>query len=257
MPPRPRPLLTALGLTVALMTGCTSGTGADRAPGDPVSQQDARVLAGLLQGNHDQGGADFVVTAPYREDALLTLTGSVDFRKDVGRAQAVTSFSDGRPDDTRTLFFTPEDVWVGDVPGLTDALTQSGAPEAAYLRRPVTSGTEDGAPLLVDVVTEVLLNLAARRADEPAAFLAGGYTWQGQRSIDSRLATLFGMPGGRTVAVAAADDLMTQFVTTLADGGFDVTITLSDHGTRRIVLPAEEQTADAADHPEVAEALGF
>jgi hypothetical protein len=50
---------------------------------------------------------------------------------------------------------------------------------------------------------------------------------------------------------------MTQFVTTLAHGGFDVTVTLSDHGTRRIVLPAEEATADAADHPAVAEALGF
>jgi hypothetical protein len=241
MPPRARPLLLALGLTAALVTGCTSD-GATRTVGDPVTEEEAQALAALLQRNNEHGGADFVVTAPYGEDALLTLTGSVDFRNDVGRAQAVTSFGDGSAEDTRTLFFTPGDVWVGDVPGLTDVLT--------------AAGTHGGAPLLVDAVTELLLNLSARTADDPRAFLDGGYTWQGQRSIDSRLATLFGMPGGRTVAVAASDDLLTQFATTLGDAGLDVTITLSEHGTRRIDLPAEEETADATQHPEVAAALG-
>ena len=47
-----------------------------------------------------------MVTAPYGEDTVLTLTGEVDFRHDIGRAQAVTSFGDGRADDTRTLYFT-------------------------------------------------------------------------------------------------------------------------------------------------------
>jgi hypothetical protein len=155
------------------------------------------------------------------------------------------------------LFFTSEEVWVGDVPGLTDALAGS-APQVAYLRRPVTTrSTADGPPVLVDVLTEVLLNLAARSADDPRAFLGGDYTWEGQRSIDSRLATLFGAPGGRTVAVDASDDLLTQFVTTVADADFDVTITLSDHGIRRIDLPAEEETADAAEHPDVAARLGI
>jgi hypothetical protein len=254
---RARQLFLALGLTLALVTGCTGATGADRTAGDPVTEEEAQALAGLLQRNQQRGGADFVVTAPYGEDTVLTLTGSVDFRNDVGRAQAVTSFGDGRADDTRTLFFTSEDVWVGDVPGLTEALTADGAPQAAYLRRPVTSGTEDSAPLLVDVLTEVLLNLSARTADDPRAFLDGDYTWQGQRSIDSRLSALFGLPGGRIVAVAATDDLLTQFVTTLADAEFDVTITLSEHGMRRIDLPAEEETADAAQHPAVAAALGI
>jgi hypothetical protein len=257
MPPRARPLLRALGLALALVAGCTSGGGADRTTGDPVTEEEAQALAALLHRNEQRGGADFVVTAPYGEDALLTLTGSVDFRNDVGRAQAVTSFGDGSAEDTRTLFFTPEDVWVGDVPGLTAALAAAGAPEAAYLRRPVTTGMEDGPPLLVDALTELLLNLSARTADDPRAFLDGGYTWQGQRSIDSRLATLFGMPGGRTVAVAASDDLLTQFVTTLGDAESDVTITLSEHGIRRIDLPAEEETADATEYRELAASLGI
>ena len=71
-----------------------------------------------------------------------------------------------------------------------------------------TGGAGDDAPLLVDVLTEVLLNLTARTADDPRAFLGGDYTWVGQRSIDSRLATLFGAPGGRTVAVDASDDVL-------------------------------------------------
>jgi hypothetical protein len=251
-----RRLAAAAGLALAL-AGCTADGASDRRAGDPVTEEEAQALAAVLERNRQRGGADFVVTAPYGENALLTLTGSVDFRNEVGRAQAVTSFGDGHPEDTRTLFFTPEDVWVGDVPGLTDALTSVGAPEVAYLRRPVTTGAEDGAPLLVDAVTELLLNLSARTADDPRAFLDGDYTWQGQRSIDSRLATLFGVPGGRTVAVSATEDLLTQFLTPLGDGGVDVTITLSDHGTRRIDLPAEEETAEAGEHQALSAALGI
>ncbi|TFV67924.1 UNVERIFIED_ORG: hypothetical protein E4P37_02225 [Bacillus sp. AZ43] len=256
MPHRARRLLVTAGLGLALVGGCTSDGTTGRAVGDPVTEDEARTLAGLLERNRERGGADFVVTAPYAEDRLLTLTGAVDFRERVGHAQAVTSFDDGRPDDVRTLFFTPEEIWVGDVAGLADALAADGAPGAAYLRRPTTSGSEDGTPLLVDVLTEVLLNLSARRADDPRAFVDGGYSWAGQRSIDSRLTTLYRMPEGRTVAVASTDDTLTQFVTTVAGAGFDVTVTLSDHGPRRIELPAEEQTAEAGDHPDVARALG-
>lgn len=256
MPPRRPRLLLAAGLALALVTGCTDG-GIDRSAGDPVTEEEAQALSALLQRNQQRGGADFVVTAPYGEGELLTLTGTVDFRDEVGRAQAVTSFDDGRADDVRTLFFTPEELWVGDVPGLVEALAGAGVPGGAYLRRPSTTAIEGGVPLLVDVLTEMLLNLSARQADDPRAFLDGGYTWEGQRSIDSRLATLFGAPEDRTIAVDASDDLLTQFVSTVAGAGFDVTITLSAHGLRRIDLPAEEETAAAVEHPDVAAALGI
>src|SRR3712207_9593541 len=130
---RPRfPLVS--GLVVGLLTGCAADRG-EREPGDPVTRAEAAVLADLLHGNYQRGGADFVVTAPYAEDALLTLTGSVDFRDGVGRAQAVTSFGDGGAEGTRTLFFTREDVWVGDVPGLAEALADDGGPAGGYLDR--------------------------------------------------------------------------------------------------------------------------
>jgi hypothetical protein len=195
-----------------------------------------------------------VVTAPYSDAATLTLTGEIDFRRSIGRAQAVTQFGDERPDDTRTLFFTAEHIWFGDVPGLTESLAGAGVPDAAYLRRPVSTGEES--PLLVDVLVEIVLNLSARTDDDPRAFRANGYTWEGQRSIDSRLTSLFALQQGRTVAVGASDELLTQFVTPLPGAGFEVTVTLSDHGPRRLDVPAEEETADAGDHQELAAAFG-
>src|SRR5215212_6849889 len=221
MRPRPRSLPVALGLTLSLLAGCSSDSDLDRNPGDPVTAAEAGALAELLHLNYTRGGADFVVTAPYADGVVLTLTGEVDFRGAVGRAQAVTTFADGHDDDRRTIFFSREDIWSGDVPGLADALSADGAAGVSYLRRPVTTGSEDVQPLLLDVLLEILLDLSARTPDDPQAFLDGSYTWEGQRSIDSRLTTLFGLHEDRTVAVAAADDVLAQFETPMADGNLD------------------------------------
>jgi hypothetical protein len=249
-------LLPALGLVAALVTACSSGD-AERHSGDPVTQQDAAALAGLLHRNYAHAGANFVATAPYGDDIVLTLTGEVDFRHEIGQAQAVTSFGDGRADDVRTLVFTDEDLWVADVPGLPEALAAAGVAGGAYLHRALTAGDEGATPPLVDAVLEVLLNLSSPTADDPRSFLGAGYTWQGQRSIDSRLTSLFGLRDGRTVAVGASDDLLTQFVTPLAGGEVDVTVTLSDHGPRTLETPEPAQCAEAADHPELAAEFGL
>jgi hypothetical protein len=242
-------------LAAVLLAGCTAEA-ATRTVGDGVTTAEAAVLAELLHRNHEEGGADFVVTAPYREGVVLTLTGEVDFRDGVGRAQAVTTFGTDREDDVRTVFFTADEVWTGDVPGLAEALADAGDPTATYLRRELTTTAADAEPLLSDVLVTLLLRLSAESADEPESFLGADYAWQGQRSIDSRLATVFGLRAGRTVAVSAADDLMLQFSTPMLDGAFDATVTLSDHGRRTVELPTDEETAEAADHPEIAEALG-
>ena len=252
---RARALLLVLGLALAVLPACSAADEGDRRPGERVTAAEAETLARLLHRNLERGGADFVVTAPYSDAAMLTLTGEIDFRRAVGRAQAVTSFGDGRPDDTRTLFFTSDDVWLGDVPGLAEALAGAGAPDAVYLRRPVT--TTEETPLLVDVVVEILLNLSSSTDDDPQAFLGGGYTWQGQRSIDSELTSLYALRDDRTVAVGVSDGLLSQFVTPLPDGSYEVTVTLSDHGPRRLDVPAEEKTADVDDHAELAAAFGI
>ena len=252
-----RARLVVVSLTTALLVACSAEASPARTPGDAVTQAEAEVLAQLLVRDQRAGGADFVATAPYREGVVLTLTGEVDFRDGVGRAKAVTSFGTDREDDVRTLVFTADAVWTGDVPGLPEALAAEGAPDATYVRRPLTTADDDGGPLLVDVLIRLLLDLAAPHADEPESFRGPDYTWQGQRSIDSRLATLFGLRDGRTVAVGAADDLLLQFATPLQGGAFDATITLSDHGRRSLETPADGVTADAADHPDIARQLGF
>jgi hypothetical protein len=252
---RLRALVPALGLAATLVAGCANG-GAERQPGDPVTRQDAAALAELLHRNFVHAGADFVVTAPYGDDTVLTLTGEVDFRRRIGRAQAVTTFSNGRANDVRTLVFTDEDLWIGDVAGLPEALAAAGLPEDTFLHRAVTAGS-GATPPLVDAALAVLLNLSARTADDPASVLGAGYTWQGQRSIDSRLTSLYGLTNGRTVAVGASDDLLTQFVTPLPGDQADVTVTLSAHGTRTLAAPDPGQTAEEGDHPDLAAAFGI
>jgi hypothetical protein len=257
MPFRPRVLLLALGLVVTLVTGCSGSADDDRSPGDPVTEDEAAVLAELLHRNFEEGGADFVVSAPYAEGAVLTFTGEVDFARSIGRAQAVTRYDDGRPDETRTLFFTTEQMWFGDVPGLPEALAAAGGPAADYLRRPLNTGAgAEGTTSLVDVLVRVVLNLSARSGDDPRAFTDGSYVWQGQQSIDGRLTSLYRLKGGQTVAVSPSDELLVQYVTPLQGQAFDVTITLSDHGEREIDLPADEETVAAADYPEIAAELG-
>ena len=252
MSARRRPLLPALGLAVALLAGC--GGPEERAEGAPVTEEEADLLAQLLADNHQRGGADFVVTAPYGEDTVLTLTGEVDLAGGAGRAQAVTSYGDGRPDETRTLFFTADELWFGEVPGLAAALGAEGLPEASYVRRPVTLGEE--APL-VDVLTTVVLNLAAEEPDDGGDFRGAGYTWEGDRSIDGDLAQLYASAAGWSVAVDRSTDLLVQYRTPLPGQEFEVTVTLSDHGPREIALPAEGESVDGPAHPEVAATVGL
>jgi hypothetical protein len=251
-----RLLLPALGLVLALLAGCSSSDDtAARAPGSHVTTTEAKVLADLLHRNFEKGGANFTETAPYADGAVLTLTGTVDFLNSTGKAQAVTTFEDGRPKDTRTVFFTTKDIWFGDVPGLSQALTGAGLPDAHYVRRPLAAVASNGQAQLVDVLAQLVLNLSARSSDDPRSFEKGNYTWKGQRAIDGRLASDYTLSGGATVAVAS-DELLLQYVTRLPDQDFEVTITLPQHGKRTVELPAASDTVNAADHPDIAAAVG-
>ncbi|MCZ2858829.1 hypothetical protein [Blastococcus sp. VKM Ac-2987] len=244
------PRAGAAGLAVLLLAGCTSD---ERLSGEPVTEDDAAVLAELLHRNHEEGGADFVVTVPFAEDAVLTLTGEIDFRRAIGQAQAVTVV-DGEDRDTRTLFFDRDALWSGDLPGLPEALAADGDPTASYLRRPLPTGPAEAE--LIDVVVRVLQNLSADAADDPGAFLDGPYRWHGEQEVDGQAASVYRLRDGRTVAVADSDETLVQYRTPLPGGGPEVTVTLADHGTRRLALPGEDETAAAADHTEIAEAFG-
>lgn len=255
-----RLLLPSLGLVlglVALLTGCSgsSDNGASRPPGDHITATEATVLANLLHENFEKGGADFIVKAPYGEDATLTMTGSVDFLSSTGQAKAVTSYTNGQPPESRTVFFTTKDIWFGDVPGLSEALAGRGLPAAQYVERPLAPVASNGSAQLVDYLARLVLNLSSRSSDDPKSFQQGNYVWQGERNVDGHLANDYTLAGGATVSVPS-DKLMLQYVTRPAGQDFDITITLPEHGRRTITLPSAGQTLDASQHPDVAEAVG-
>lgn len=254
---RPSLLVLSLLLLLALVAGCSSDDTAERVPGDPVTEQEADVLSGLLYRDYQAGGADFELTAPFAESAVLTLTGEVDFVRGIGRAQGVTTYRNGQPAETRTLFFTTKDIWFGDVPGLSQALAGAGLPDAGYVRRPIaTTNSSTGTASLIDVLVQLVPRLSARAADDPRSFLERHYTWQGTRAVNGDLAALYRSGTGTTVAVAAQSKLLVQYLTRLPDQDFDVTITLSKHGTRSIDLPSDAETVNAADHPDIAASVG-
>ncbi|MCZ2849565.1 hypothetical protein [Modestobacter sp. VKM Ac-2978] len=250
---RPPLVVPSLLVALALLAGCGDDETVQRVPGDPVTTQEAEVLGQVLAADLEEGGADFEVTAPYAEGAVLTLTGEIDFAEGIGRAQAVTSYADGRPEDTRTLFFTGEDLWQGDVPGLAEALEEAGLPPATYVRRPIATTQAGGTASLLDVLVQMVPKLAAPTADDPRSF--AGYTWAGSQSINGELASVFQNPTGTAIAVAADSELLVQYSTTLQD--VPVTITLADHGERDITLPADSDTVSLAEHPDLAAALGL
>jgi hypothetical protein len=255
MPRRSRTIPGVLAcLLPLLVAGCTGGGPAVREPGAAVTDAEAEALSRLLQRNYQRGGADFVVTAPYGSDVVLTLTGEVDFRRSRGSAELVIGYGDDRPDDTARISFSADALWVGEAPRLADALTQAGLADAAYARRPLAvAGDAD----LVDVLVRVVLGLSDPQPDDPRAFLDGDWTWQGQRSIDSRLSAVFADGEGASVAVDSADDLLRQYATPLPGHSFEVTVTLADHGPVSVTLPAEAESADVAEHPELGTAIGF
>ena len=256
---RPRPLaplvsrVAVLGVVAALLAGCGEDEAAQRTPGAPVSSQEAEVLSQVLSADREAGGADFEVRAPYAEGTVLVLTGEIDFARSIGRAQAVTTYGDGRPDETRTLFFSDKELYQGDVPGLAEALGGAGLPAATYVRRPVTATGASGTASLLDVLVQMVTRLSARAADDPKSF--GAYTWQGSEQIDGELASVFQSGTGATIAVGAESKLLVRYETKLQD--FDVTINLSDHGERQIPLPADADTVDLTAHPEIASTLGL
>jgi hypothetical protein len=186
------------------------------------------------------------------------MTGTVDFTSGRGRATAVTTYASGQPTDTRSLWFTDQTLWMGQVPDLGRTLTAAGLPAAQYVRRPLaTSDTNQATPALIDVAAQLVLRLSAQKADDPRTFTTGDYTWRGQRSINGRLAAAYRLASGAQVAVAASDKTLLQYVTPLPGQGFSVTTTLTAHGPRTVDLPPEDQTVDLTSHPEVASTLGM
>lgn len=244
----------ALLVGALALTGCVEDDpNINRAPGDAITAEEAEILADLLYRDSEQGGADVTITAPYDEEALLTLTGSIDFTTGEGTLDANTTYTSGQPDEARTVYFTRDRILVGNLPDFTAAMAAAGRPDAQYLRIDLDAGVR-----LIDNIVGMLQRLATDAPDDPDNLIAAGYTWQGAGRIDNVLISTFS-PGtsASTISVGVEDKLLHQFVAPAPGADFPVTITLSDHGERAIELPPEEQVADASAYPEVAAQFGF
>ncbi len=222
----------------------------ERQIGDPITEVEAETLAGLLYRNFLAGGAAVRAVAPYAENTTFTYTGVVDFTTSTGTGIAVTDYSGLQPAESRSLYFTTDEITFGDVPGLTDAMAGVGVPGVNFMRRQLFPGRD-----LIDTIIALLPRLAAAEPDVPAAYLERDYTFQGQTTIDGQLAALFSF-GQAQVAVGANEKLLLQYVTTLPNSAIPVTITMSDHGPQTVEAPPPDQTVSATDYPEVAVAVG-
>lgn len=246
-----RPVL-ALLTAVLVLTGCTAdNTNANRAPGDEITVEEARVLADVLHRNVEEGGADVTISTQFAEEALLTMSGSIDFTTRMGTLDTKTTYSDGQPEEVRTIYFTADRILIGNIPGLTDAMAAVDRAGVQYLRSEL-----DQAGRLVDNIVGMLTRLAADQPDDPNNLLLAGYTWQGAGRIDAVLTNTFSS-GEATFSVGVEDRLLHQFAGPPANNTFPIRITLSNHGPREVDFPPEEQIADASAYPEVAAQFGF
>lgn len=245
--------LTALS-AVVLLTGCVDDDApANRPPGDDITAEEAQVLAEVLNRNFEAGGAEVTVNAPYAEDAVLQMTGTVDFNTSEGTLDAVTTYSTGQPEETRTVFFTADRILIGNLPGFAAAMSDAGRPEALYLRLDL-----DQSQRLIDNIIGMIQRLVAEAPDDPDNLIAAGYKWQSNGRIDNILVSTFTTGSGTgSISIGASDRLLHQFVSPPPGGDFPVTITLSGHGDKEIEFPPEAQIADASAYPDVAVQFGF
>lgn len=244
--------LLAVLLSLMCLLGATAcvDQSRDRQIGDPITEEEAETLAGLLNRNFTAGGAAFRAVSPYAENTTFTYTGTVDFTTNTGTGIAVTDYNGLQPAESRSLYFTTDEVTFGDVPGLTDAMAVAGVPGVNFMRRQVLPGQD-----LIDTIVGLLPRLAASEPDNAAAYLERDYTFQGQTTIDGQLASLFSF-GQAQVAVGVNEKLLLQYVTTLPNSPIRVAVTLSDHSAQTVVPPPIEQTVSAVDYPDVAAQVG-
>lgn len=240
------------GLVVAgLVAGCSAEPDpSSRVPGDPVSADEAKVLSELLYKNHEKGGAKVHITAPYAEATVLTATGEVDFTHSRGHLQTTVTYSNGEPTQSYEVFFTAEEILVGNFAAMTDAMTAQGRPEVKYLRRKTDPNAK-----LFDQIVFVLARLSATAPEDPQSYAQNGAQWTGQSRVGGTTVVTFTTPSF-SVAVAAESKLMMEYIYRPPNSTFDITIDLAEHGTTEVTFPPDAEVAPASQYPDVAAQVG-
>lgn len=228
--PTARGALVALACTAALAAGCggsdddggdagtgtTATTTASTAQGRPVSDEQALVLARLLQQNWQRGGATFTGTVPV-SGVDVDLDGRVDFRS--GRGDATLTDPQGQ---TRRYVWTRRSVQAQEAPGARRYVEQ--APDA------------DGDPVhaaiaFLNLLSAETIDNTANIKDQDARFL-------GAEGLDGRAVDVYryGLNGRTTYWVGHGDGLLRQAQATFPDDSV-LTVRLTGHRPVRVRLP--------------------
>ena len=161
--------LFALAVLAVAASGCTSSgstTGVSATGnGVPLTRNQANTMASMLYKNNDAGGANFIAEVPYGAAASFTLTGSIDWKKHLGKAILATHLASGISPPTTELYWIQTDsqqvVLLGGIANFEVEMAALGKTGVKYLARPLSDKTPQ------DIVLKFVNALASTQRDNP------------------------------------------------------------------------------------------
>lgn len=228
----------ALLVAMALLGGCGSGSDdaasststTTRPAGAELSDDDAERLATVLFNNYARGGATVDLSFDYSDQLTVAIEGTVDWKQHTGVLTVTTTPTDGSAPEVQEVAFTEDQVLARTSPEQAAEYEALGLGTVDWLTRP-----PDVANRPVDKVIDLLVSLAATRADNPRLLVQGEGTFEGTEEI-----------GGVTVDTYSTGDarywvdddgLLRRFQGTLPGFSGPVVVDLADHGPVDVEVP--------------------
>ncbi len=191
----------------------TTSAGQPAQDGRPVTDEQALVLARLLQQNWQRGGASFTGTLPVQGETVA-MRGRIDFRS--GRGTATLTDPSGQ---TRRYFWTRDAVLAQAAPGAARYVRQ--APDA------------DGDPVHAGI--KFLNLLSAETIDNTTNIRDQGARFTGSETLDGVPVDVYDY-GATRYWVARDGGLLRRVVGELTPDAL-LSVTLTGHRPVRVVLP--------------------
>ena len=210
--------------TVATSAATTAASGSTAA-GRPVTDEQALVLARLLQQNWQHGGATFAGTTPI-QGVEVELHGKVDFR--TGRGDATLTDPQGQ---TRRYIWTRRAVYAQKAPGS----------RAYTVQRPDRDGDPVHAAIaFINLLSAETIDNTTNIKDQDARFL--GSETLGGAAVDLYR---YGASGNTRYWVDRRDGLLRQVEATFPNDEV-LTVRLTAHRPVHVTLPPADRSAQRA-----------
>ena len=246
--------LAALIIATSACTSSSSTTGVTaKAHGVPLTRIQANNMASMLFKNHDAGGGNFTAEVPYGAAASFTLTGSIDWKKHLGKATLATHLASGASPPSIELYWIQTDsqqvVLLGGIANFEVEMAALGKTGVKYLARPLSDKTPQ------DIVLKFVNALASTQRDNPQLLQFGDPKNAAAEFL--RTDTVNGVPvevftqGGKVRFWVTIDTGMLAKVD--ADlGGFagPTVITFAKVGPIDLASPQASEVVDAATLPQ-------